>query len=76
MIRLGETAYFSDGQKMYTTIFQCRFKWFKELWIMWVHRNDIEHPAFPQFYRHKGFCYGMTWGRLTFAKSENRVGCL
>jgi len=71
------TAYFKDGRKMYKVLCHVpKNKLTKEMWLLWVYRNDVNNSLIPKFFREKGRAIGLDFGRLHFSKATNKHGVL
>ena len=71
------TAYFENGTKMYTVLFHIpKNKLTKEMWLLWLWRNDLKYKWFPQFFYQSNFSWGIEFGRFHFAKSIHEIGVL
>jgi len=70
-------AYFKDGTKMYKVLFHMpKHKSLKEMWLLWIYRNDIDISWIPRIWHEKRFAWGINFGRFHFAKSTSKLGVL
>jgi hypothetical protein len=70
------TARFKDGSKMYSVLWHKPKGRIKEMWLLFIWRNDTEHKWYPYFWHHKDFSWGFNWWRFHFAKSTHTLGVL